>query len=147
MNRTGKGGTLPKLTNQDAARVVEALRAHAGIKTAAAAALKVGKTTLYAFLKAHPDVMEAAADVDEEILDLAESEVAKAIRAGDMATVRWFLELKGKDRGYVRRVENTGKDGGPIQTRQKPDLSEISDEELEILGRITAKLEGKSWPQ
>ncbi|TPI54746.1 hypothetical protein FJ417_24665 [Mesorhizobium sp. B3-1-7] len=47
--------------------------------------------------------------------------------------VRWFLELKGKDRGYVRRVENTGKDGEAIFTRQKPDISHLTDEELEIL--------------
>ncbi|OHV87921.1 hypothetical protein ORS3428_03850 [Mesorhizobium sp. ORS 3428] len=126
--------------------MVDALRAHAGIKTAAAAALKVGKTTLYAFLKAHPNVMEAAADVDEEILDIAESQVVKAIREGDLPTVRWFLELKGKDRGYVRRVENTGKDGGPIETQQKPDLSKLSIEELEILAKGAAKREGKVWP-
>ncbi|CDX30865.1 hypothetical protein MPLA_140352 [Mesorhizobium sp. ORS 3359] len=144
---TRKGGSVPKLTDNDASRVIEALRLNGGIKAAAAAALKVGRTTLHRFLAAHPEVKAAAADVDEETLDLAESQVVKAIRAGDLPTVRWFLELKGRDRGYVRRVENTGKDGGPIKTQQKPDLSELSVDELEILGRITAKLEGKSWPQ
>jgi len=40
-------------------------------------------------------------------------------------------------------VEVTGKDGGPIQTQSAaPDLSSLSDEELEALERLVAKAGG-----
>jgi ribosome-binding protein aMBF1 (putative translation factor) len=117
----------------DVGRVIQAMRAMAGIKTAAAQALKVSRTTLYAFLAEHPEIGEELDEIQEELLDVAESQVVKAINAGDRQTVRWYLELKGRGRGYVRRFEATGKDGGPIETRQKPDLSKLTDDEIDIL--------------
>lgn len=121
-----KGGKAPSLTEKDFPRVIEALRASGGIKTEAAAMLKVARSTLYLFLEEHPEIQQAAAEIGEELLDLAEGQVAAAVRSGDMPTVRWFLELKGKDRGYVRRVENTGKDGGPVEIRQERSPDEIA---------------------
>jgi hypothetical protein len=37
--------------------------------------------------------------------DVAESAVMRAIRAGDMSTARWFLDRKGRDRGYGELVQ------------------------------------------
>ena len=136
-----KGGNPPKLTEADIARVIEVMRACGGIKTAAAERLNVGRTTLYAFLKEHPAVQEAVDEIDEDIKDLTELKIIQAIRAGEMNTVRWFAEMKMKDRGYVRRVETTGKDGGPVETQQKLDLSKLTDEELEILTKAAERRE------
>ena len=136
-----KGGNPPKLTEADIARVIEVMRACGGIKTAAAERLNVGRTTLYAFLKEHPAVQEAVDEIDEDIKDLTELKIIQAIRAGEMNTVRWYAEMKMKDRGYVRRVETTGKDGGPVETQQKLDLSKLTDEELEILTKAAERRE------
>ncbi|OBQ90009.1 helix-turn-helix domain-containing protein [Mesorhizobium sp. AA23] len=136
-----RGGATPKLTEKDLPRVIETLRQYGGIKSVAADKLNVGRTTLYAFLNQHSAALEAAAEIDDEIKDIAEGKVIMAIRAGDMLTIRWYLELKAKDRGYVRRVENTGKDGGPVETLQKLDLSKLSDEELEILTNAAQRRE------
>ncbi|MES0071910.1 helix-turn-helix domain-containing protein [Mesorhizobium sp. M0058] len=124
------GGATPKLTAGDVPRVIAIMRANGGIKTAAAEKLNVSRRTLYNFLDEHPEVKEAAAEIDEELLDIAEGRVVQAISAGEMQTVRWYLEMKGKGRGFVRRVENTGKDGGPVETRAAPDLSGYSEQEL-----------------
>lgn len=129
-----------KLAGREA-EVIEALRKSGGLKTAAAQMLKVARGTLYSFLDENPDIEEALTDIDEEIKDLAEGKMLQLLRAGDPQTIRWFLEMKAKDRGYARRVENTGKDGGPIETRQKPDLSGLSDEEIELLLRAAEKRE------
>lgn len=137
-----KGGTPPKLT--DVGKVIEILRALGGIKAAAAQQLNVSRTTLYKFIDEHPEVVEALVEIDSEIGDVAEAQVVKAINAGDMQTVRWYLETKGKDRGYARRVENTGKGGGPMEVREKADLSKLSDEELEILARAAAQRESEA---
>jgi hypothetical protein len=118
----------PKLS--DVKLVIEVMRQCGGIKSAAAQTLHVSRPTLYAFLKEHPEAQQASADIDEELLDIAEAQVVKSIKAAEMQTVRWYLELKGKERGYVRRVEQTGKGGGPVETRQSPDLSGYSEVEL-----------------
>lgn len=56
------------------------------------------------------------------------------------------LKLLGEHLGmFKQRVEVTGKDGGPIQSQDAPpDLSSLSDDELEQLARIVAKSRGNS---
>jgi hypothetical protein len=128
--------TMPRKITLTAKRVEKALRGAGGLKTVTAKSLGCHRATLYRFLERHPKLIEIAGEIDEETKDLAEGKVLDAIKSGCMQTVRWFLETKGKDRGYTRRVENTGKDGGPIATQAAPDLSKLTNEELDIL--ITA---------
>lgn len=54
------------------------------------------------------------------------------------------LKLLGEHLGmFKQRVELTGKDGGPIQSQDAPpDLTSLTDEELEQLARIVAKTGG-----
>lgn len=58
------------------------------------------------------------------------------------------LKLLGEHLGmFKQRVELTGKDGGPIQSQDAPpDLSSLTDEELEQLARIVAKANGEVAP-
>lgn len=58
------------------------------------------------------------------------------------------LELLGRHLGmFKEKVEVTGKDGGPIQSQSAaPDLSSLTDEELEQLARIVAKANGEVAP-
>lgn len=121
-------GRKPRLS---VARTEEALRAAGGIKAVAARMLNVHRATLYRFLTVHPRLVELALELDEEIKDIAEAKVIQAIRDGDMQTARWYLETKGKDRGYSRRFEQTGPSGGPIEHHTKVDLSVYTDAELE----------------
>lgn len=130
-----------KLTVQ---RVVEALQAGAGLKTQAAAILKCDRSTLYSFMREHPEVQAALDEIEEQLKDIAEGQIVKAIQSGDMQTVRWWTELKAKDRGYNRRLEVGGPNGGPIETRQATDLSGFSEEELEILARGAARRESQA---
>lgn len=136
-----KRGRRPKLT---IARAKEALEQAGAIRTIAAQKLNVHRSTLHAFLVRHPALQAFADDLEEALKDIAEARVIQAIRAGDMPTVRWYMELKGKDRGYVRRVESTGPGGRPMEHTQKIDLSEMSDEELEILMRAAERREAKA---
>lgn len=126
------------------ARVKFALEQCGGIRAAAARTLKVSRTTLWRYIGRHPALQDYLAEIDEEVLDLAEGKVLQAVRAGDMKTVMWFLECKGKDRGYTRRVEATGKDGAPVEVRQTIDLSKLTLEELEILQRVVEQQDGSA---
>jgi hypothetical protein len=40
------------------------------------------------------------AEVEDELLDVAEGHIARLVREGDRATVMWFLARKGRSRGY-----------------------------------------------
>ena len=98
-------------------RVEKALREHHGLVLQAAQALGVSRQTVYNFMQANPQVDwdEVRANADEELLDVAEGHLQTAIRSGDLKTIRWYAERKGKNRGYTTRTETTGADGGPIQ--------------------------------
>lgn len=58
------------------------------------------------------------------------------------------LELLGRHLGmFKEKVEVTGKDGGPIQSQSAaPDLSSLTDDELEQLARLVAKANGEVAP-
>ncbi|MFM0141749.1 hypothetical protein [Paraburkholderia sp. RL18-085-BIA-A] len=59
----------------------------------------------------------------------------------DQARIAAAKELL--DRGFgksTQHAEITGKDGGPIKTQQAPvDLSDLTDEELQVLERLAAQ--------
>jgi len=63
----------------------------------------------------------------------------------DMYDAQGALQLIGKHLGlFAERVEHTGKDGGPIETRRVvPDLGDLTDDELRDLVRLVDRLEGK----
>lgn len=78
------------------------------------------------------EFLEIRRDKDGEIID-ATFRLTDKLKA---------LELVGKHHKlFTDKVENTGKDGGPIQTENTtPDLSKLSTEELLALRNINKKL-------
>lgn len=135
-----KRGRKPK---PGVVRAKQALEHSGAIRSIAAQILGVHRSTLYTFMTRHPSLEAFAQEIEEELKDLAEAEIIKAIRAGDMQTVRWYAETKMKDRGYSRRIETVGKDDGPIEVNAKLDLSQFSDEELEMMMRLTEKAQAE----
>lgn len=99
-------------------KVKLALETHNGIISYAAKACGVSRVTIYKFLDKHPELKEVREQATEELIDVAERYVQDAVEEKDMKTIRWFLERKGKERGYVTRQEQTGKDGEPLQIGQ-----------------------------
>jgi len=77
-------------------------------------------------------------DECEKRLDKAESKLHEAVDEGEAWAVKYTLSTKGKARGYTQRQEITGDDGGPIKHRF--DLSELSDDDLDKLGTIIARV-------
>lgn len=67
----------------------------------------------------------------ETFLDEVEGLHQSAALTGDLGVQRFFLQTKGKDRGYVTRSEATGKDGEPLAPTV--DFSKMSTEALQEL--------------
>jgi hypothetical protein len=82
------------------AELIRALRQAEGIQADAARLLGVERSTVCRRVQRDPGLRDLIEEIVEETLDAAESAIRKAIREGDLATSRWFLDRKAKLRGY-----------------------------------------------
>lgn len=73
--------------------------------------------TAKSYIDKHPSVKQAYDDEREQVTDMAETALIKAIQGGDMWAVKYYLSTVGKHRGYVERQEMTGADGNAVTIR------------------------------
>jgi hypothetical protein len=133
---------MTSATKRTRAQVAEAIRLSGGLKNLTAARLKISRRTLYDYFQRWPDLREVLDEAEAELGDIAEMKLFQAIEAGDGACVRFYLETKCKGRGYTRRVETVGKDGGPIETtasERSDALRSISTDDLKALVAVARK--------
>jgi hypothetical protein len=98
-----------------AAQVIAALRETKGMIFLAAKRLGCDPDTVQNYCKRYPTV-QAAKDAERgEMVDTAELKLWQSIQNGEAWGITLALKTIGKDRGYVERVEQTGKDGAPLQ--------------------------------
>lgn len=96
-------------------KIYSAIDANCGIVGLARRKLKLTPAQWYEVVKRWPVVSEYASDVAEQMVDVAESHIYDKIQEGeDTKLLQWFLDRRGKDRGYTTRNEMTGKDEAPI---------------------------------
>ena len=69
-------------------------------------ALGVGRTQFYKWRNSFPKLKELLDEVDESLIDFAESKLYEKIDAGDITSIIFLLKTKGKGRGYVETVKN-----------------------------------------
>lgn len=92
----------------------EALKKGAGISSAAAQILHCTPMTVRNYLKRYPQLQAQIDEAVEANLDLAESKLLNAIGNGQDWAVKFYLEFKGRSRGYNRRHEIAGVPGAPV---------------------------------
>ena len=96
-------------------QVLDAIKGSFGIMSKVARALDgCAWHTAEAWVNKWATTRAAYADESERALDLSESQLLKAVQAGDGPMIRFHLATKGKNRGYVERTELDGPDGRPI---------------------------------
>lgn len=93
---------------------LEAYDRSLGNVSTACRAVGVSRATFYNWKKSDEKFREAIGELDEYNLDFAETMLMKHIRDGDTTTLIFFLKTKGRERGYVERVEATGANGAPL---------------------------------
>tara|TARA_R110002012_G_scaffold77863_2_gene198548 strand:- start:3255 stop:3671 length:417 start_codon:yes stop_codon:yes gene_type:complete len=90
----------------------------------------IARQTFYNWCKEDSIFKEACDDVQEGLLDLAESMLHKKVREGNTAELIFLLKTKGKKRGYVERQEFAGVEDAPIiwkETKTYGDTQKESD--------------------
>ena len=86
-------------------RIVEIYEKKAANISATCAALNVSRTQFYKWKNRYPKLAEMLDEVDESLLDFAESKLMEKVQEGDNTSLIFFLKTKGKKRGYVEQVE------------------------------------------
>ena len=117
-------------------QLISALEASDGLLAQAAEALGTTRQTIAARISEDTsgDLVEALKGIRECTLDETEGELLKNIRNGNSGDIRFYLETQGKHRGYTKRSETTGVNGGPIRI----DLAGVSDDDLSRLTEAIA---------
>lgn len=108
------------------------LRAKAGNITEAAAALDITCQGLHKRIKSSAVLQHVLQDARAELVDTAESELFKAVKAGNMTAIIWTLKASpaAKERGWGERHEMTGAGGGALEYKEMGDATE------RIMGRL-----------
>lgn len=92
-------------------------------------ALGITRVTFYRWRDADPELDRMIQEAAEALIDFAECQLMKLIKAGDAKSIIFFLKTKGKHRGYVESTEITGNLNG-IQLRP------LTNEELDELKNL-----------
>jgi hypothetical protein len=85
--------------------IAEALRASGGFYSAAGKMLGITNRGVGYRVKRSPYLQEVVKEVKESLLDIAETQLLKHIKSGNMTALIFFLKCRGKDRGYIERSE------------------------------------------
>jgi len=115
------------MTKVSDAQLKKAITDADGVLSVAARALGIDRKTVYNRLEKSLELAEAVEEARESLTDVAENELGKAIRAGNLTAIIFHLKASptGRKRGYNERMEVSGPDGGAIvvkgYTRFSPD--------------------------
>ena len=104
----------------------------------AADVLNRPRRVLTDWLKANPEMYQVIDEIRERRLDTIQDKVIAQAELGDGTQARFVLSTIGKDRGFTTRVENTGKDGAPLEHVIRDRVSD--DQLLRIANEIRAQI-------
>ena len=88
-------------------QLLDAINGSYGIISTIAKRLNVNWNTARTYIKADDDATQAYNNERNSMLDKAESCIINALEQNDVSTAKWFLQLKGKDRGYTGTDDDT----------------------------------------
>lgn len=91
-----------------------AIKGSRGIKTAIVARVGCSKQTLENAIQRWPELGVMIDDERASIVDLAESKLLQQVNNNEIRAILFTLETLGKDRGWSKRTEVTGKDGAAL---------------------------------
>lgn len=90
-----------------------ALKKNAGIYAYAAEELRCSRANVQQRVERSPELMAFVQEIKSTLGDLCEGGIAKLIKEGDPATLRWYAGVKLRDRGYSTKVDLVPPGGGP----------------------------------
>lgn len=93
--------------------------------SATCAALGISRRTFYNWKNANKELANGLEEVEESLIDFAESKLVENIQEGNMTAILFYLKTKGRNRGYVERQESdVNVNGFEKLMRELPDPDE-----------------------
>lgn len=93
---------------------LELIRLCRGNVSAMAREEGISRSVCKQYIDKCPELVSALNDWRQEIVDKAEDNIFILVEKGDGAASKMVVSMLGKDRGWVAREEQTGKDGTPL---------------------------------
>lgn len=93
--------------------------ANACNKTKACAAMNITRQACYKWIHEVPGFREMVEEVDESMIDLAESKLMELIKENNLGAICFFLKCKGKGRGYIEKQYQTHEGNISLQINKK----------------------------
>lgn len=122
----GLGRPMGKKKGIKAEEVIDALQAMNGNISLAARLLKTTRQNIEYYIKHYATVQAAFEQTTEQISDIALGHLVKAVKAGKMAEVRYWLDNKARDRGFGKAPAVN-----PLDAFTPEQILALSDEELD----------------
>lgn len=114
---------LKKELDEIKLKFLEVFELTAGNISSACTKMQISRETYYRWRREHPEFDSKCEEVQESLIDMAETMLLKAIKNGNTAEIIFFLKTKGKKRGYIERSEFEF-------SKPKYDMSGFTNEEL-----------------
>lgn len=103
--------------NYTAQQFIDAIPGSGGIITAIARRAGCSWNTAKKYIDTYATVRQAYQDECEHMLDMAEAAIIRDIRDGETRTAKWYLTMKGRERGYAPTERHEVKNEGEITFR------------------------------
>ncbi len=85
--------------------LLDAYEKSAGNLTTACKKANITRKTAYEWINESDGLKEKIDDIKEGLIDFAETQLMKNIKAGKEASIFFFLKTQAKNRGYVEKQE------------------------------------------
>ncbi len=130
---------MPKYSDK---QIADGLKAARGMVYVAARQMGCSPDTIKARMAKSPRLAAIHEAEGEMVLDTAELKLGQAIVNGESWAIKFALSTKGKSRGYVEGavIEHSGRNGGPIETKETGGHKSTA-EEIREVERHIAELE------
>ena len=86
-------------------QLLKALEKSMGIVTNACKIVKLDRTTFYRYYKEDEEFANDVDDIQDYVLDFAESKLLENIKDKKETSIIFFLKTKGRKRGYIEKTE------------------------------------------
>ena len=113
MTTTKQTKTQPR-TAANKKAMLEALAKKMGMIGQACKAVGINIKTYERWIKNDDEFRQKVEAIEYENLDLAESKLLKAVKEENLTAIMYYLNNKGKARGYNQRIEVTDAEGKAI---------------------------------
>ena len=107
---------MPNRNQYTAQQFIDAIADSAGIISTISRRVGCAWHTAQKYILNYPTVKAVYDDECEKVLDLAETVVLQSLKDKDVQMAKWYLSVKGADRGYqkTQHLELTGAEGAPL---------------------------------